>query len=128
MRRSASRGARASIAPGQMSIARGVPTMRVSSGTMPPRGRPGGRSGSASNRALPGALQVRVVVDLHPLDLADRRSAHAAAAVGELLEAVLVVELGVAPPGGFEGIGQALGRLGLDQREAYVLALRGGGI
>src|SRR3954465_3980947 len=165
MRRSASSGARASIAPGQMSIARGVPTMRVSSGTVPPgagrrarasraavhlrlkarasrgvlhlrvkarktrkvqRSRPGGwLASSASNRDLARSLQVGVVVDLDPLDVTDRRRSHAAAAVGELLEAVLVVELGVAPPGGLERVGERRGGLGLDQRQADVLALRG---
>ena len=47
-----------------------------------------------------------MVVDLDPLDGADRRDADAAAAVGVLLEAVLVVELRVAPPGRLERVGQ----------------------
>ena len=80
---------RPATAPGPMSIASGVPTMRVSSGTRPP-----------------GPARGRVVVDLDPLDDADRRDADAAAAVGELLEAVLVVELRVAPPGRLERVGQ----------------------
>src|SRR3954469_1611277 len=128
MRRSASSGARASIAPGQMSIARGVPTMRVSSGTVPPQRARDGYARSASDRDLTCPLQIGVVVDLDPLDVADRRGAHAAAAVGELLEAVLVVELRVALPGRLERAGEVAGRFGLDQREADVLALRGGRI
>ena len=59
---------------------------------------------------------------------ADRRDADPPAAVGELLEAVLVVETGIAPPGGLERLGQPAGGLGLDQRDADVLALRGRGV
>src|SRR4051794_21372326 len=121
MRRSASSGASASIAPGQMSMASGVPTMRVSSGTPAP-------GCSALDRHLAGSLQVGVVVDLDPLDVADRRRADSAAAVRELLEAVFVVVLGVAAPRRLERFGQRLGCLGLDQREPDVLALRRPGI
>src|SRR3954451_21519250 len=98
MRRSARCGAREAIAPGQMSIARGVPTIRVSSGTRPPGGRgarPGGRAGSAPRRDLPRLLEVPVVVDFDPRDGPDRRDANVPASVGVLLEAVLVVELRV---------------------------------
>ena len=83
IRRSARSGASCATAPGPMSTDSGAPIMRVSSGKRSPaRGRG------------------RVVVDLDPLDLADRRDADVAAAVGVLLEAVLVVELRVALEGG----------------------------
>ena len=61
---------------------------------------------SAAARDLPRAGEVGVVVDLDPVDAADRRDADAPAAVGELLEAVLVVEPRVALPGGLERVGQ----------------------
>src|SRR4051794_27287279 len=160
MRRSARCGAREAIAPGQMSIARGVPTIRVSSRTRPPPGGggggspvvpgagspavsgtgspavsgagspvvpalAGGRSGSAPGRDLPRLLEVPVVVDLDPLDGADRRDADAPATVGVLLEAVLVVELRVASPYRLEGVGELVRGRRLDQREADVLARRG---
>src|SRR4051812_12972131 len=108
MRRSRRCGASAAIAPGQMSIARGVPTIRVRSGTRAPwgrlrrsRGAGCGRS-SAPGSHLPRLREVGVVVDLDPLDAADRGHAHPATSVGELLEAVLVVELRVALPGRLE--------------------------
>src|SRR3954447_10446133 len=144
-------GASAATAPGQMSIARGVPTIRVRSGTRSPWGRrsrpaPGGGGGrsrpsrsrrrwrrrrrSRGNRSAPGGhlsrlLEVGVVVDLDPLDAADRGHADAAAAVGELLEAILVVELRVALPGRLERLGELLRGPGVDQRQADVLALGG---
>ena len=59
-------------------------------------------SGVATVRArrhahLPGSLEILVRVDLDPLDLADLGDADLEATVGELLVAVLVVELRVAP-------------------------------
>ncbi len=53
-------------------------------------------SASAAASDLPCAREVGVVVDLGPVDRADRRDADPAAAVGVLLVAVLVVELRVA--------------------------------
>ena len=63
--------------------------------------RPGG---SAAARDLPRPGEVDVVVDLYPLDRTDRSDAHAPAAVGELLEAVLVVQRRIAPPGRLERV------------------------
>ena len=62
-----------------------------------------------------------MVVHLDPVHRADRRRPDGAAAIHELLEAVLVVELRVALPGGLERLGQRLGRRRLDQREPDVL-------
>src|SRR3712207_8988563 len=47
------------------------------------------------------------------------------AAVDELLVAVLVVQVGVAPPGGLQRRGQRFGRGRLDQGHADVLAVGG---
>jgi hypothetical protein len=60
---------------------------------------------SAAARELPGPFQVGLVVHLYPFEIADRRNADAAAAVGELLEPVLVVERWVTAPGRLQRIG-----------------------
>ena len=77
-RRAAARGR--ATAPGPMSMVSGAPTIAA-------------QQRHATSRAR---ARSRVVVDLDPLDRADRRDADAPAAVGVLLEAVLVVELRVA--------------------------------
>jgi hypothetical protein len=65
-----------------------------------------------------------VVVDLHPLDLADGRHPDEGTAVGEFLVTVLVVQRGIPAPGRLEGIGER-GRGGrVDERGADVLAVR----
>src|ERR687884_481651 len=58
--------------------------------------------GLAAARDLARPREIRVVVDLDPLDTADRRDADAPPAVDQLLEAVLVVERRVAAPGRLE--------------------------
>ncbi len=63
-----------------------------------------------------------MVVDLDPLDRVDRRDADVPAAVGELLEAVLVVELRVAPPGGLERVGERGGVLYVNDSKATNVA------
>ena len=80
IRRSASSGASWATAPGPMSTRQRRPDHP-------------GQQRQATSRAR---ARSRVVVDLGPLDRADRRDADVAAAVGVLLEAVLVVELRVA--------------------------------
>src|SRR5262249_50273008 len=85
----------------------------------PPSGRRACALVAASE--LPRLAEVVVVVDLAPVDRADRGRADRAAAVHELLEAVLVIELGIALPGGLERLRQTLRRRGLDQREPDVL-------
>ena len=90
IRRSASSGARPATAPGPMSMASG-------------RADHPAQQRHATSRAR---VEVGVVVDLDPLEAADRRDADPPAAVGVLLEAVLVVELRVAPPGRLERVGQ----------------------
>ena len=64
-----------------------------------------------------------MVVDFDPVDDADRRAEYRAAAPGEFGEPVLVVQARVAPPGGFQRVGQADRGRGLDQRDADVLTV-----
>src|SRR3954453_23668672 len=100
-----------------MSIARGVPTMRVRSGTVPPVG-PARRRGREAHDGpvrstaacdLPRPRQVGVVAHPAPLAGAARHMPPAPPAIDELLEAVLVVELRVALPGRLERFREPLG-------------------
>ena len=59
-----------------------------------------------------------MVVDLYPVDRADGRDPDHAAAVGELLEAVFVVQRGIPAPGRLEGGRQRRRGLRADQRIA----------
>ena len=72
---------------------------------------------------LPRAVQVRLVVHFDPVDASDRRGAHFAAAVDELLEPVLVVKGRVAAPRRLERVGQRLGRLRAEVCHPDVLAV-----
>ena len=65
-----------------------------------------------------------MVVDLHPLDLADGRHPDEGAAVGEFLVTVFVVQRGIPAPGRLEGIGEGGRRGRIDERGADVLAVR----
>ena len=69
-----------------------------------------------------------MVVDLHPLDLADGRHPDRASPVDELGEAVLVVQRGIATPGGLEGRGERRRGGGPDEGGADVLAVSQRGI
>ena len=101
-----------STAPARMSTNSGLASIRASSGTRSPvpwRGRRGCRP--------------------RPRQRPDRGDPHrCAAGVDQLLVAVLVVEVGVALEGGLQGVGQRIGRTGLDQGRADVLAVRLGGV
>ena len=79
----------------------------------------------ATSRALSRST---LVVDLDPLEAAHGRDADAPAAVGVLLEAVLVVQRRVALPGRLERLREPLGGGRLDQRQADVLARGLGGV
>src|SRR5215471_2304229 len=82
----------------------------------------------AAGSDLPGPAEVGVVVDLDPVDNPDRRHTDLPAPVGELLVAVLVVQAGIAPPGGLQRVRERAGGAGLDQGGADVLAVRGRGV
>src|ERR1700683_764975 len=78
---------------------------------------------SAAGGYLPGPAEILVVVDLHPVDLADGRDRDRAPPVGQFLEAVLVVERGIAAPGGLERRRQRFRGGRVDERRADVLAV-----
>ena len=69
-----------------------------------------------------------MVVDLHPVDLADGSDPDLSAPVGELLVAVLVVQRGVPAPGRLQRLGQRRRGLRADERGPDVLAVRQRGI
>jgi hypothetical protein len=83
-----------------------------------------GTVGGASRCDRPCAGEVLVVVDLDPGDIADGRDVHLAPGVDQLLEAVLVVQVGVAAPRGLERGRERSCRGRLDQRDADVLGIR----
>src|SRR5262249_47350640 len=112
MRRSASNSPRGAIAPRRTSIESGAGSIRVSRGISVALGDPA------------GFLQVVVVVDLGPPARAEPCGRDLAAAVHELLVAVLVVEVRVALPGGLQRVGERSGRGRLQQRGADVLTVR----
>ncbi len=64
-----------------------------------------------------------MIVDLDPLDVPDRRDGDRAAAVGQFLEAVLVIQRGVTAPGGVQRRRERLRRGGSDERRADVLCV-----
>src|SRR5580700_9954528 len=93
MRRSASSAPRPATAPGRMSTTSGAVSILASSGMPATLAVTGDLLTVTGNLARPA--QVPVVVNLHPIHGANGRRRDLAAAVRELLIAVLVVQPGV---------------------------------